>query len=260
MLNAGILPRIDMLRTGRRQFHQIKTLSAFGLPESVAGERLKGFETVFPDLKIGYQIRFPEVHIKFYGSSENEAGLQQRLEQAAQWARARTGDHVFAADGASMAAAVGDLLKHRQATLALAESCTGGLVSHWITEVPGSSDYFLFSGVTYANTAKTGILGVPADTIERYGAVHEETVKAMARGAQRISGATHAISTSGIAGPAGGSEEKPVGTVCIGLATPHATRAERFHYAFGRRSDNKLVFAMTALDVLRKELQAPHHL
>jgi len=115
---------------------------------------------------------------------------------------------------------VGDILLSRNATLALAESCTGGLISDLITNVPGSSEYFLFSGVTYSNNAKTNVLGVRQETLEKFGAVSEETVREMAEGALRISGADYALATSGIAGPDGGTDEKPVGTVCIGLATP----------------------------------------
>jgi nicotinamide-nucleotide amidase len=153
---------------------------------------------------------------------------------------------------------VGNLLRESHATLAVAESCTGGLISHWITNVPGSSDYFLFSGVTYSNEAKINLLGVSPETISRYGAVHEETVKAMAEGARRISGATFGIATSGIAGPEGGTEEKPVGTVCIGLASPAGVEGRRFFFPFGERIRNKQIFAMTALDILRKVLLRYH--
>jgi nicotinamide-nucleotide amidase len=120
--------------------------------------------------------------------------------------------------------------------------------------VPGSSDYFLFSGVTYSNAAKVNVLGVPPQTLETCGAVHEDTVRVMARGAARLAGADYAVATSGIAGPAGGSSAKPVGTLCVGLATPDGDTGRRFHYSFGRRTANKLAFAMTALDVLRRSL------
>ena len=143
-----------------------------------------------------------------------------------------------------------------KATLAVAESCTGGLISHWLTNVPGSSEYFLFSGVTYSNDAKKKILGVSAETINRCGAVHEETVKEMAQGARRIVGATYGLATSGIAGPAGGSADKPVGTVCIGLATDSSAEAYRFHFPFGNRLMKKKIFAIAALDVLRHKLQS----
>jgi nicotinamide-nucleotide amidase len=120
--------------------------------------------------------------------------------------------------------------------------------------VSGSSDYFLFSGVTYSNQAKIDILKVSTETIIAHGAVHEETARQMALGARNLSGATYGLSTSGIAGPTGGTAEKPVGTVCIGLATPHGTTGQRFRFRFGNRTMNKQVFAVSALEVLRREL------
>jgi nicotinamide-nucleotide amidase len=149
---------------------------------------------------------------------------------------------------------VGGLLISKKATLAVAESCTGGLVSNMLTNVPGSSDYFLFSGITYSNDSKIKALGVQQTVIEKHGAVHEETAKEMAVCARRIAGATYGLSTSGIAGPLGGTTEKPVGTVCIGLATPDEVKGFRFIFQFRDRLMNKKVFAVTALDLLRREL------
>jgi PncC family amidohydrolase len=160
----------------------------------------------------------------------------------------------FSVDGSSMEAVVGRLLLHKNATLAVAESCTGGLISHWLTNVPGSSNYFLFSGVTYSNESKERVLGVSSDILKQFGAVHEEAVKEMAECARRVSGAGYGLATSGIAGPDGGTAEKPVGTVCIGLSTPHSTKGFRFFFPFNSRSKNKRIFSMTALDMLRKEL------
>jgi len=136
----------------------------------------------------------------------------------------------------------------------VAESCTGGLISHMLTDVPGSSDYFLFSGVTYSNQAKESVLGVTPATLSRHGAVHEQTAMEMARGARKITGATYGLSTSGIAGPDGGTREKPVGTVCIGLASPQSVVGHRFIFSNFSRTMNKQIFAMTALDLLRRHL------
>jgi nicotinamide-nucleotide amidase len=138
--------------------------------------------------------------------------------------------------------------------LALAESCTGGLVANMLTDESGSSDYFVFSGVTYSNQSKSDILNVSKETIDRYGAVHENTAKEMALSARKISGTTYGLATSGIAGPAGGTEDKPVGTVCIGLATARKCTGQRFHFWFGNRIMNKKMFAVAALEVLRREL------
>jgi nicotinamide-nucleotide amidase len=123
-----------------------------------------------------------------------------------------------------------------------------------LTDVPGSSDYFLFSAVTYANQAKMKILNVNAETIVKHGAVSEQTAGEMARGAKTIADATYGLATSGIAGPGGGTRDKPVGMVCIGLATPLSVTGYRFHFTHHNRKRNKRIFAVTALDILRKEL------
>jgi len=123
-----------------------------------------------------------------------------------------------------------------------------------LTNVPGSSKYFLFSGVTYANDAKIDVLSVPLETIETYGAVSLQTVQRMAAGARKIANATYGIATSGIAGPDGGTNEKPVGTVCIGLAGPDGVTGKQFNFPFGNRKAKKKLFAMAALDSLRRQL------
>ena len=153
-----------------------------------------------------------------------------------------------------MQAVIGSLLSKQSATLALAESCTGGLLANWLTHVAGSSEYFLFSGVTYANQAKMDVLGVSRTTLDTCGAVHEKTAREMAEGARRVAGSTYGLSTSGIAGPDGGTEDKPVGTVCIGFAGPDGSFGRRLFFPFGKRLMNKKIFAMAALNILRKEL------
>jgi nicotinamide-nucleotide amidase len=259
MLAEQVLPRISGLLGGRREFRQVKTLSCFGLTESLTGERLDGLAEEFPGVRLGLRARFPEIQVKLYASGPAGARVSETLEMAAAWVRGRLGDIVFNDAGEPMAAVVGCLLRERNATLAAAESCTGGLIAHWLTEIAGSSDYFLLSAVTYANDAKTRVLGVAEETLRRCGAVHVDTAREMAIGVRRLAGAAYGIATSGIAGPAGGSAEKPVGTVCIGLATPAQAFGYRFHFNYGRRSMNKQMFAMKTLDVLRRELRGLPH-
>ena len=192
--------------------------------------------------------------MKLYAKGTAEDQLTQELAAAADWVVDQMGPKVISQQGKTIEMMVGDLLKEKQATLALAESCSGGLIADWITNVSGSSDYFVFSGVTYSNAAKINVLSVSADTLKRHGAVHVETAIEMARGARDISGATYGLSTSGIAGPTGGTKEKPVGTVCIGLASPEGTVGHQFHFWFGSRTLHKQIFATAALEVLRREL------
>jgi nicotinamide-nucleotide amidase len=126
-----------------------------------------------------------------------------------------------------------------------------------LTNSAGSSNFFLLSAVTYHNQAKINVLGVQQQTLIAHGAVHETVARQMAEGVRRVVDSTYGLSITGIAGPDGGTPEKPVGTVCISLAGPNGVMARRFHFSFGRRLMNKRIFATAALDVLRRELVAP---
>ena len=249
-----VLPRIERLQGKQRAVSLKKTLSVFGITEAETGERVADLPDKFPNIKVGLRANFPVIQVKLYSRGTDEATLRRQLEEASEWTVNELGGKVFSKDGNSMESEIGNLLRQKKATIAIAESCTGGLISDWMTNVAGSSDYFLFSGVTYSNDAKINVLGVSNETIITYGAVHEETAKEMAEGARRISGATYGLSTSGIAGPDGGTPEKPVGTVCIGLATPERAEGKRYHFHFQERLRNKTIFAMAALERLRREL------
>ena len=149
---------------------------------------------------------------------------------------------------------IGEILRARNLKLAAAESCTGGLISSHITDVPGSSEYFLGSIVSYAYEVKVSLVGVRWDTLNTYGAVSRETVLEMAHGVRRRFNADIAISVSGIAGPGGGSPEKPVGTTWVGLATPNGEWARLFQFS-GSREENKSASATAALEMLLEYLQ-----
>ncbi len=254
MLADHVLPRVLNAFGDLRGYRLVRTLKCFGLTESLTGERLGELEQECPGVRLGLRARFPEIQVKLYASGTDQASVSQRLDRASAWVRQQLGDIVFSDSDEPMEAVVGCLLRQRNATLAVAESCTGGLISHLLTEVPGSSDYFRIGVVAYANAAKTAALGVSVETLSRGGAVHEETAAEMACGARRLAGATYGLATTGIAGPAGGSEQKPVGTVCIGLSSAEKTEGFRFRYSYERRTMNKQIFAMKALDILRREL------
>jgi nicotinamide-nucleotide amidase len=253
MLAAEVIPRIKELQ-GSRHVYRIRSVSTFGYPESVVNEKLSGFEARFGDLKLGLRAKFPEIHVRLYGQSDNAAALEARLEEACRWVARKMGNRLVSLEGKPLEAVVGQMLTGRGATVAVAESCTGGLIAHHLTSVPGSSDYFLLSAVTYANDAKVKLLGVSADTLAAEGAVSEDTARQMAEGVRRLAGATYGLSTSGIAGPGGGTEEKPVGTVCIGLASPEGALGRRYQFFFNSRATNKLMFSALALAILRREL------
>jgi nicotinamide-nucleotide amidase len=254
MLSDTVLPQLGQILGAKRNFFRVKTLSTFGLTESKTFERLADLENTFPEICLGLRVKFPEIQVKLYANGSHEQQLNANLESAARWVIEKMGNKVFSLQGDSMEKTTGQLLRSKHATVAVAESCTGGLISHMLTNISGSSEYFVFCGITYSNQAKIDILKVSAETIQTHGAVHEKTAQEMALGVQRISGATYGLATSGIAGPTGGTEDKPVGTVCIGLASPHDCAGYRFHFWFGDRMLNKQVFAVAALEVLRREL------
>lgn len=254
MLSDSVIPRITAADPRGPGKFQVKTISCFGLGESALADKLTGFTDVFPLVRLGYRVKFPEVQVKLYGRGDDKKNVTSLLSEAAQWIAAELGSIIVSMSGDPMEMVVGQLLRGQKATIALAESCTGGLIAHMLTGVAGSSDYFLFSAVTYANEAKQAVLGVSEKTIAQHGAVSRRTAAEMARGARRAAGATYGLAVTGIAGPGGGSPDKPVGTVCIGLATPEEVVARRHTFKFDSRDMHKTIFAVTALDMLRQRL------
>jgi len=232
----------------------VRTIAVFGLMESAIAEKLAGFESLFPRLKIEIESNFAESRVRLSAGQSQPAEWKDSVTPASDWVCRKLGDHVFSDTGRTMPQVVGALLSERQATLAVAESCTGGLIGDMLTDVAGSSDYFLMSAVTYANQAKINVLGVSPNTLEKHGAVSEQTAGEMASGAKRIVNAAYGLATSGIAGPGGETVGKPVGTVCIGLATLLTVVGRQYNFSGHDRRTNKQIFALTALDLLRKEL------
>ncbi|MEN8211286.1 MAG: CinA family protein, partial [Thermodesulfobacteriota bacterium] len=228
----------------------------FGLGESKVGFLLKEFENSYPKMRLGLRADFPIVEVKIVMSDslmdKNKALIQ--IKEARHWVIGKLEKRVISTKGLSIAQEVGRLLTQQNKTLAIAESCTGGLIANMITDIDGSSDYFLFSGVTYANDAKIDILNVQKNTIIDHGAVHEQTALEMAQGARQKSGADFAISTTGIAGPTGGTKARPVGMVCIGIAGADFTNAKTYKFSFDDRLQNKKMFAAMALELLRRHL------
>lgn len=193
-----------------------------------------------------------ELHLTATAASREAADAA--LAAAAEELAAAIGPAVFTTEGASLEEVVGHLLRARKQTISVAESCTGGLVSSRLTDVPGSSDYFLAGIVAYSNEAKTALLGVPAALIEQHGAVSEPVAVAMAEGARERNRATIGVGVTGIAGPGGGSAAKPVGTVAIAtVAEGHPARVRTYRFRGGRQQI-KLHASQTALDEVRRLL------
>ncbi|MCW5969823.1 MAG: competence/damage-inducible protein A [Blastocatellales bacterium] len=194
-----------------------------------------------------------DLHLAARASSEAEAermldDLSGRLEEA-------LGHHVFSTRGETLEEVIAEWLRFRNYTIAVAESCTGGLLAGRITDVPGSSDYFLAGVVAYANEAKTELLGVPAELIAAHGAVSAEVAEAMAEGVRRRAGTTIGVAVTGIAGPDGGTEEKPVGLVYIGFANEVAVESRRFLFPSGDRYLIRQFSINAALNMVRRRLQ-----
>ena len=229
-------------------------ITFFGLNESASCDLLEDLKRRFPQIRAELQRNFPEIELRLRPGRTDGIDIEDTLREAADWSRQQLGTHFLSAEGHSLEAVVGSLLRERQLTVSVAESCTGGLISHLLTNVSGSSDYFLMAGVTYANQAKMKLLGVSQETLQRCGAVHERTAEEMAVGMRNLSGADYALATTGIAGPTGGTTEKPVGTLCVGLAGSSGVESSRFRFSFPERLMNKKIFAATALDMLRKRL------
>lgn len=235
----------------------IERLTVFGLPESKVGFLLKGFGTKFFGMRLGFRADFPVIEVKIILSGFNsKEKAESDIAQAKKWVMLQLGNKVVSKKGLTIAREVGQMLTQHNKTIAIAESCTGGLIADMVTNVAGSSDYFLFSGVTYSNEAKINILGVNRDTIIQHGAVHEQTAQEMAEGARDKAGADFAVSTTGIAGPSGGTKEKPVGMVCIGIAGPSFSKSKTYKFSFDDRYRNKKMFAMTGLELLRRQVAA----
>jgi nicotinamide-nucleotide amidase len=254
MMQEQVIPWIINIQETTKDVRLIKTLSTFGLTESAMRDHVDDFNQLFPQIKISYRTNFPGIQVNLYRFGTDREDVHVQMKAASQWIHRKLGKMIISDIGESIEKVVGDLLGQKQAHLAIAESCTGGLIADLLTNVPGSSDYFVFSAVTYSNQLKMKILGVTAQTLDRYGAVSEQTAQEMARGVQQISDSTYGLSVSGIAGPGGATNGKPVGTVCIGLASSDFVRGRRFCFNFNDRWMNKYIFATTALDLLRQEL------
>jgi nicotinamide-nucleotide amidase len=234
IFEARIVPRIAAL--AERKSHQLH-FRTFGTTESA-----------FPGVTLGYRASFPEVELKVLAQADSNALAVQLAERAAEEVKQRVGQFIYGDREDTYVGAIGRTLRNRGLTLALAESCTGGMLGSMLTSVPGSSEYLLFDAVVYSNASKTNVLGVNDDTLRAFGAVSDETAVAMVRGVLRVSGADLGVAVTGIAGPGGGTDDKPVGTVWIGVGNRDGNvYARRFHF----RGDRERVRVMSAYTALR---------
>lgn len=247
MFEEQITPRIRELSPNDN--HQIR-LRTFGMPESVVGEKLAGIEAAHPGVTIGYRAHFPEIEVKVLARAKDKPAAHELATRAANEVRARLADVLYGEGEDTFPGVVGRALRTRGWTLAVAESCTGGLVGHLLTREPGASDYLLLDAVTYANSAKQQVLGVDEDALRGHGAVSAEVATRMAEGARRVSGADVALAITGIAGPTGGTETKPVGLVYLAVATTKGTIVKERNFQFADRTMIQTIAAYGGLSLV----------
>lgn len=228
-----------------------KTIMTYGVAESALSEMIADWEDNLPsDMHLAYlpnQLTGVRLRLSSYSADE------KALDEAILRLKDIIGEYIYSDHDDTLQEALGRLLSSHGKTLSSAESCTGGTISQLITSIPGSSEYFLGGVTSYANSVKTGVLGVPAEIIEKHGAVSSECVAAMAEGVRRLTGSDYSVATSGIAGPGGGTPEKPVGTVWVGVSSQKGTETYKVQYK-GDRKRNIERSAAYALNSIRKKI------
>jgi nicotinamide-nucleotide amidase len=245
MFHNEVAPRIRAL-SGATEINLVSELKFTGIGESDFHHGVDATLAAIPGLEYGYCARIGELDLRLIGSPE-------MIESARNIALASFSDYLISDDGSSLEATVLRLLQETSSTLAIAESCTGGLIANRITNIPGASEHFTHGWVTYSNAAKSSELGVSVELIAEHGAVSEEVAIAMAQGAFRKSGASFGLSVTGIAGPSGGTEEKPTGTAWLALSSVSGTVAQKVFHPRARK-DFKQAVSQSALDLLRRKL------
>jgi len=252
MISEYIIPEIQKRYKAKAIVH--KTVLTQGIGESWLAQKIEAWEDRLPEnIKLAYLPQPGIVRLRLTASGKNKKELEDQVGGEIKKMLKIIPKYFFGYDKDQLFELVGELLRKKNQSLSTAESCTGGYIAHLITSVAGSSDYFKGSVVAYANKVKQEVLEVKEQSLIDFGAVSEEVVKQMADGARNKFQTDYAIATSGIAGPGGGTKEKPVGTTWIAIATPGKTIVQ--HFLFGEhRERNIRKTALTALNMLRKEL------
>jgi len=253
MFENGVLPYFQK-RFGSQGIIISKVLRTIGLGESALEERIHDYIMAQKNPTLALLVRNGEIHVRLTAKGvtpENAQGLIGELEPRI---RERIGEFIFGTDEQTLEQVVGTALQEHEYTLAVAESCTGGAVSARLTDVPGSSAYLVGSVVSYSNRIKTDFVGVPESVLEEKGAVSEETARAMAEGIRRRFGTDLGAGVTGIAGPSGGTQKKPVGLVYIAVAGPNGTIVEEERFT-GQRITIKTRSVNAVLDLIRRYMQ-----
>lgn len=231
-----------------------KILQTSGIPESILADRIGDPEKFLAGGSLAFLPSYRGVRLRIGVDAENIETAREKVSAIENVIRNKAGDYIYGEDDENLSSALGKELKKRKMTLAVAESCTGGMIGAYLTDVPGSSEYFAGGFIVYSNEAKINRLGVRRKTILEHGAVAEKTALEMAMNVRKKFGTDFGISATGIAGPGGGTDEKPVGTVWIGLSGEGRTIAKK--YVFGKQREmNRERSVATAFNMLLKELK-----
>ncbi|TKG92984.1 competence/damage-inducible protein A [Puteibacter caeruleilacunae] len=250
IMEKDVIPALQQSNGNQVIIH--KTVLTQGLPESMLAERIEEWESKLPEyISLAYLPSPMAVRLRLSGKGKNNEDLQKEIEKLINELHTYIGDYIFGYDDDTLASVIGEMMIERNTTLATAESCTGGNIGHQLTMIPGSSAYFKGGIIAYSNEVKQQQLQVDPDLIEKHGAVSQEVVEAMAKGAVKVLGTDFAVATSGIAGPDGGTEEKPVGTVWIAVASKEAVFSKK--YQFGKNRERNITRStQTGLNMLRR--------
>ncbi len=230
-----------------------RVIKVYGLEQSEIAARIADLVRGAPGISVELRRAFPAHYVCLFSTTRAEDAIKEDLERMEQEICTRLQPFVFAVGNQTMASVLGERLREKSLTLAVAESCTGGLIGHLLTSAPGSSYYFMGGIVAYSNQAKVDLLQVRKETIDTHGAVSAAAARQMAEGVRRRFQTDMGLAVTGIAGPEGGTIEKPVGTVHIGLALHHDTFCERYRFK-GSREEIKSHAALMAMDWVRRHL------
>jgi nicotinamide-nucleotide amidase len=256
MFEQEIRPRLTRLGHDERLF--TRDLRITGLPESEVEQRVSPLYALYPDTETTILASPPGIQLHPRVWSHDPAKANQILDEMVKRMALALGEHLYSTNGEAMEEVVARMLTENRATIAVAESCTGGLLAERLTNIPGSSSYFLGGVVCYSNELKSALVDVPAELIESRGAVSPEVALALAEGIRKRTGATIGVGVTGIAGPGGGTPEKPVGLVHIGIADERGPRERRFQFP-GDRERIRMHASQTALDSVRRYFLFPRN-
>jgi nicotinamide-nucleotide amidase len=253
MLPEGVIPLLRKAFPGAALHVETSTFKLFGLPEAAVDEAMADADLAGLGVGIGFYPNFPENHLVLTVRESSADVAGEKLREAGARVEARLSKYIFAKGEETLAGNVARRMAERKLMLAVAESCTGGLITDRLTDIPGSSAFLERGVVTYSNAAKTALLGVPEAVIREYGAVSAETARRMAEGVRKSAGTDLGLAVTGIAGPSGGTEAKPVGTVFIALACGETTVCRPYAFRWERRR-NKVMASQAALLMLWRYL------